>query len=292
MAMRAVVARGTTTHAAELLGLTQSTVSRLIIQLEVDLGVKLFERRHGRLLITPEGQHVYDIAHKVLDGVDHLNATARDVSTLRAGALRIMAMPALAYGLLPDTIARITRRYPSVKISVDVGWRSDLETGITRANYDLGLATLPVNEDAIEIEPLCAIDAVCVIPSNDPLAEKQVIVAQDLAGANFISIDARTMLRFRTDELFGSQGVRRVLNIEAQSSHMACNLVARGLGVSIVHPFIAETFGPRVEIRQFSPSLSLEYGLLFPAGQRRSLLSEVFVDWLREDIRTLTEARQ
>lgn len=291
MAMRAVVARGTTTHAAELLGLTQSTVSRLIIQLEEDLGVKLFERRHGRLLITPEGQHVYDIAHKVLDGVDHLNATARDVRTLRAGALRIIAMPALAYGLLPDTIARVTRRYPSVKISVDVGWRSDLENGITRSNYDLGLATLPVSEDAIEIEPLCAIDAVCVVPASDPLAEKQAIVAQDLAGASFISIDARTMLRFRTDELFGSLGVRRSLNIEAQSSHMACNLVARGLGVSIVHPFIAETFSPRVQIRQFSPSLRLEYGILFPSGQRRSLLSEVFVEWLREDVRTLTETR-
>ena len=290
MAMRAVVARGTTTHAADLLGLTQSTVSRLIIQLEEDLGVKLFERRHGRLLITPEGQHVYDIAHKILDGVDHLNATARDVSTLKAGALRIMAMPALAYGLLPDTIARVTRSYSSVKISVDVGWRSDLENGITTANYDLGLATLPVNGDAIDIEPLCAIDAVCVIPSGDPLAEKRVIVAEDLAGASFISIDPRTMLRFRTDELFGARAVKRSLNIEAQSSHMACNLVARGLGVSIVHPFIADAFGPRIVMRQFSPSLRLEYGLLFPSGQRRSLLSEVFVDWLREDVQVLVES--
>jgi DNA-binding transcriptional LysR family regulator len=61
-AMRAVLARGTTTHAGELIGLTQSAVSRLIKQLEDELGFKLFDRRHGRLLITPEGQNFYAVA--------------------------------------------------------------------------------------------------------------------------------------------------------------------------------------------------------------------------------------
>lgn len=97
-AMRAVVARATTTHAADVLGLTQSAVSRLIMQLEAELGVSLFERRHGRLLLTPEGQHVFDVAQRVLDGVDQLTATARDVRTLRSGALRFISMPALATG--------------------------------------------------------------------------------------------------------------------------------------------------------------------------------------------------
>jgi DNA-binding transcriptional LysR family regulator len=283
-AMRAVVARGTTTHAADVLGLTQSAVSRLIMQLEEELGVSLFERRHGRLLLTPEGQHVFDVAQRVLDGVDQLSATARDVRTLRSGALRIISMPALAYGLLPDTIRRVTRRYAKVKISVDVGGRAELEEGLSKGRYDLGLATLPVGQEAIDIEPLCAMDAVCVVPPADSLASQSEIAVEDLAGVPFISIDPRTMLRFRTDELFGRAGVKRKLAIEAQSSMMACALVSRGLGVSVVHPFIAATFGQQVEARPFKPALRLEYGLLFPSGQRRSLLSQVFVDWLREDV--------
>ncbi|NJN40323.1 MAG: hypothetical protein HC807_04970 [Gammaproteobacteria bacterium] len=98
------------------------------------------------------------------------------------------------------------------------------------------------------------------------------------------------MLRFRTDELFGRAGVKRKLAIEAQSSMMACALVSRGLGVSVVHPFIAATFGAQVVARPFKPALRLEYGLLFPSGQRRSLLSQVFVDWLREDVGKLAAA--
>lgn len=283
-AMRAVVARGTTTHAADALGLTQSAVSRLVMQLEGELGVSLFERRHGRLLLTPEGQHVYDVAQRVLNGVDQLSATARDVRTLRSGALRIISMPALAYGLLPETIRRVTRRYPKVKIAIDVGGRAELEEGIGKGRYDLGLATLPVGQEAIDIEPLCAIDAVCVVPAGDALAGRDAIAVEDLAGVPFISIDPRTMLRFRTDELFGRAGVKRKLALEAQSSIMACALVSRGLGVSIVHPFIAATFGRQLVARPFRPALRLEYGLLFPSGQRRSLLAQVFVDWLREDV--------
>jgi DNA-binding transcriptional LysR family regulator len=287
-AMRAVVARGTTTHAADLLGVTQSAVSRLVMQLEAELGVSVFERRHGRLLLTPEGQHVFDIAQRVLDGVDQLGASARDVRTLRSGALRIISMPALALGLLPDTISRVLRSYPDVKIAVDVGWRPDLEQGIAMGRYDLGLATLPVSQEGTDIEPLCAVDAVCVLPPGHALTRRAEVTVEDLAGVSFISMDPRTMLRFRTDELFGRAGVRRTLAIEAQSSLMACALVSRGLGVSIVHPFIAATFGSQVVARPFRPALRLEYGLMFPSGRRRSLLAQVFVEWFREDLRRIS----
>ena len=286
-AIRAVINRGTTTHAAKALGLTQSAVSRLITQMENELGLSLFDRRHGRLLITPEGKLFYDVALKVLEGIDQMTATARDIRTLRAGALRIIAMPALAYGLLPNTIAKINRRHKQVKISIDVGGRRELQDGIVNGQYDLGLATLPVDPEGIDVMPLCAIDAVCVAPRDHPLAANETIAAAELAGLRFISIDPRTLLRYRTDELFGKLGIRRVLGIEAQSSMMACNLVAMGLGVSVVHPFIADLFADKVAVRPFEPPFRLEYGLLFATGQRRSLIANEFIETLRGDVAEL-----
>ncbi len=286
-AIRAVINRGTTTHAAKALGLTQSAVSRLITQMENELGLSLFDRRHGRLLITPEGKLFYDVALKVLEGIDQMTATARDIRTLRAGALRIIAMPALAYGLLPNTIAKINRRHKQVKISIDVGGRRELQDGIVNGQYDLGLATLPVDPEGIDVMPLCAIDAVCVAPRDHPLAANETIAAAELAGLRFISIDPRTLLRYRTDELFGKLGIRRVLGIEAQSSMMACNLVAMGLGFSVVHPFIADLFADKVAVKPFEPTFRLEYGLLFATGQRRSLIANEFIETLRGDVAEL-----
>ena len=151
-AMRAVLTRGTTTHAGELIGLTQSAVSRLIKQLEDELGFKLFDRRHGRLLITPEGQHFYVIAEKVLAGIDQINSTARDITTLGTGTIKIIAMPALGYGLLPDTIGTIKSRYKRIKILIDSGSRHQIEQGVSSANYDFGLATLPIEHEAIDTD--------------------------------------------------------------------------------------------------------------------------------------------
>lgn len=285
--MRAVLSRGTTTHAAELMGLTQSAVSRLITQLEQELGFNLFDRRHGRLLITPEGQQFYTVAEKVLAGIDQISATARDIQTLGTGTLRIIAMPALGYGMLPETIAQVKRNYPQVKISVDLGNRQEIEKGIANAQYDFGLATLPIEHESIDIEPLCGVDAVCVTPQDHPLAEKKIISAHDLEDQPFISVEPGGLFRYRTDELFGRLGIRRKLGIEAKSTVMVCSLVSAGIGASIVHPFIADSVGAKVAVRRFEPAIRFEYGLLFPTGVTRSQMSQAFIQTLRAAVATI-----
>ncbi len=153
-ALRAVIASGTTTQAADVMGLTQSAVSRLITQLETEIGLNIFDRRHGRLRITPEGQHFYDAVKILLSGIDQIMATARDIRTLKTGALRIISMPALAQGLLPTTIADINNRFRQIKISVEMGTRLDVEKGVESAQFDFGVATLPINRQGIEVEEL------------------------------------------------------------------------------------------------------------------------------------------
>jgi DNA-binding transcriptional LysR family regulator len=283
-ALRAVIASGTTTQAGELMGLTQSAVSRLITQLENELGLNIFDRRHGRLRITPEGQHFYDVAGKLLSGIDQIMATARDIRTLQSGALRIIAMPALAYGLLPDIIAKINKRFKRIKISVEMGARKDVEEGVESAQFDFGIATLPINRQAIDVEPLFTAEGVCVLPMDHPLSEQSEISAEDLTDLPFISMSTGSLLRYQTDDLFGRLGIRRSLSIEAPSTLLATNLVAKGLGVSIVHPFIAQAYGDMVVSRPFKPSIKYEYGLLFPAAQTRSQITKAFVEVLREDV--------
>lgn len=283
-ALRAVVVSGTTTHAAELMGLTQSAVSRLISQLEAELGLNIFDRRDGRLHITPEGQHFYDVAGKLLNDIDQVMATARDIRTLQSGALRIISMPALAHGLLTNTITNIYNRFRQIKISVEMGTRQDVEKGVERAQFDFGVATLPIDQRSIDVETLFSANGVCVLPPDHALAKKDRILASDLEGVSFISLNPGFLLRYQTDELFGRLGIRRVLSTEVASTLLATNLVAKGLGVSIVHPFIASAYGGSVVSRPFEPPIRYEYGLLFPAGQTRSQITRIFVETLREDV--------
>ncbi len=124
----------------------------------------------------------------------------------------------------------------------------------------------------------------CVLPKDHPLAKKSKIVAEDLADLPFVSMISGSLLRYQTDELFGRLGIHRILSIEVPSTVLATNLVAKGLGVSIVHPFIASAFGDQIISKPFSPQILYEYGLLFPATQTRSQITKAFVEALHKNV--------
>lgn len=285
-AVRAVLTRGTTIQAAEALGLTQSTVSRMIAQLEREIGMNIFDRRHGKLFITPEGRQFYDVAKQVLTGMDQIATTARDIRSMRSGALRIIVMPALGYGfeLLPETIAQLKLNNKDVKISIDIGSREQVEEGVAQGRYDIGVETLPVVNESVEVEPLLATNGVCIAPAGHEFEQKKKIQAQDLKGMPFVTLTSGTVFRYSIDELFGRLNIDREIIMEAPSSWMVCTLVAKGLGVSIIHPLIAKAFGDTIISRPFEPSVRFEYGLLFPAGKIRSQAANAFVEILKDRV--------
>ena len=268
-AMRAVVATGTTTQAAEVMGLTQSAVSRLISQLEDDLGFTLFDRHRGRLAITPEGQEFFNAAERILDEVDQIRDTADNIRTHGAGTLRIAAMPAIGTCMLPRPLKMLQDDYERLNVVVHLKTRSELQHAVADRQYDVGLATLPIADQGLVVEPLCRVRSVLIMPLGHRLAKKRVVSADDLVGEKFVSLSSDTVMRYRTEELFTRLKIDRQLAVEAQSTILMGNLVELGLGVAVVHPFVAEHFAGKVEIRPFEPAIEVSYGLVFPEGARR-----------------------
>ena len=101
---------------------------------------------------------------------------------------------------------------------------------------------------------------------------------------SFVTLRSGAVFRKSIDEVFGRLNIDREIIMEAPSSWMVCTLVAKGLGVSIVHPFIAKAYGDDIIIRPFEPSVRFEYGLLFPAGRVRSQATNAFVKTLKDRV--------
>jgi DNA-binding transcriptional LysR family regulator len=111
-AFRAVFEAGSVTRAAERLHTTQPAVSRLINDLEGELGLALFVRQKQRLLPTEEGRTFYHEAAKALAAVDQIVDIARDIRTLKGAHLRIVAPMLTAFGILPAAIAAFRTSHP------------------------------------------------------------------------------------------------------------------------------------------------------------------------------------
>jgi DNA-binding transcriptional LysR family regulator len=281
-ALCAVVASGTVTNAASALFLTQPAVSRLLLQLEAEIGFPLFHRHQGRLWVTSEGETFCREAMRVLNHFDRLHDFARDVKRLRVGFLRVVAMPTLAYGLLPDALAEFARMHGDVEVEVDVRQRKELAETLASEPFDVALVPLPMEGDKIEVSPLMTSRAVCILARGHALAAKTHISAADLDGVDFIAGRKHTLLRTRLDEIFATAGVRPRQVLTAETTIMACELVARGLGVSVVHPLLTAKYPTHVEIRDFAHALDMQYGVALPVVRPRSQLAAVLTGLVRE----------
>ena len=280
-AMRSLVVTGTTTRAADMMGLTQSAVSRLIGQLEEDLGFDLFDRHRGRLAITPEGQEFYTVAERILDEVDQIRETAGNIRAHGAGTLRIAAMPAIGTCMLPRPLKMLQQEAKRLKVIVHLKNRSELQHAVADRKYDIGLATLPIAQQGLTVEPLCTVRSVVIMPKRHRLAEKRIVHADDLDDENIVTLSADTVMRYRTEEMFSRLKVRRHSVVEAQSTILMGNLVELGIGVAVIHPFVAEHFAGRVEVREFEPAIEISYGLVFPESARRLWVVKQLVKMMR-----------
>jgi DNA-binding transcriptional LysR family regulator len=289
-AFRAVMITGTTLGAGSLLHLSQPAVSRLIAGLEETAGHRLFERAHGRLRPTRQAEALLVEAEKVFAVLDRVASHLRPDEGAEAGHLRIIATTPLAHGVLPRALARFRSRHPNVGISLQVGVRRELRTLFDHQQFDIALSTYPLDYPDEASAILADPPAVCVLPLGHPLADRAVLAPADLVDEHFISMPLETGARQRIDALFHHLGLVRRRLSDAQNGVMICQLVAAGLGVSVVDPFSAKVFAAGLVRKPFQPLISYQFRFFFPLQRPRLPLAESLALVAREVARdTLME---
>jgi DNA-binding transcriptional LysR family regulator len=261
-AMEAVVSTGSVTRAAAAIGVTQPAVSRMIAELEADVGITLFHRQRGRFELTPHGHRFYQEAVKALAAIQDVDHLARELRSDGQRRIRVIAMPGLPAEIVPRAVAAFAPAYPGVRVSLQNSFRTGMEAAIAAGEFDFALATLPMNVPAARITHLATLRAVCMMPRGSRLAARPIIHAEDLRGENFISQARDALVRRHVDQLFERLGIVRKLDYETQDSAIMFRMVAEGLGVTITHPPFRAAPPDDVVVRPFEPAIPIVYGML------------------------------
>ncbi len=292
-AFRAVMVTGSMVGAAGALHVSQPAISRLIADLERELGYALFTRTRGRLRSTEEGNLLYGEVQRSFVGLTQVEAAARALGKSAAGVLRIAAMPSLSGEPLTRGVAEFAKDNPDVSVVLDVRPRREVIELIADRQFDVGVATLPVDDPNIDVRPMTEENSVCAVPVKHRLAKHDVIRAEDLEGETFISFSSATLFRIRVDRVFDQRGINRMLRFEARTAEIACNLVAEGAGVSIVGTWdIPAVRRKEIAIQPFEPALPLRMGMLTPANRPSSRRVELLGDALAAAYSTAAEHRR
>ena len=273
-AFKAIVDSGSMTAAAELLHVSQPSLSRLLKTLEGNIGFALFERRNGRLVATPEALLLYEEVQKYFRSLQTLAQTAIDIRNLSRGHLRLAAFAALTIAVLPGAIKRFCQNNPDMRISATTGQSRQVVDLVSARFADLGIADPMAVSGSARIER----------PKAHPLAERRRIDMEDLRNETIIGLGRDFLSRYREGaNLYDSLASR--MHIQVQQSISACALVAENAGVAIVDPFTARTWQPMgLVIKPLAIDIPFEICVVTSAEVPLSIAARDFLVLLEEEL--------
>ncbi len=268
----AIMKAGSVTAAARGLNVSQPAISAVLKHTEQQLGMKLFERRAGRLYATPEATSIMADVDEIFGRLHTLNRTVQEIRDGVSGRLVISTSPTLVNSYLPRAIGMFRRSSPSVQVLIQSLPTPLAVDRVARREADLGVVYAPVLDRGVEAEDLAITEIACVMPKGHGLARKRQITSADLAGQSVISLGPATMLGMLIDEQSRKAGmVPPVIGIEASSSITACLLASEGAGVALIDrgAMVTRKFD-ELACRPFVPRIPVPIKLIYPRERPRS----------------------
>ena len=241
-AFQHVIATGSVTDAAAILGVSQPAVSRLLADFETQVGFKLFLRAGRNLNPTPEARMLLDTVRRAFGGLDRIREAAETIRDFQTVPLRLVTTSSFAVRVLPDLVAAFARRRPDARIALDVQSTDDAVEWLTLEAYDFGFACTPSANPRLSQRDILTGEAVCLVPAGHPLAGGTQVTVSELQGESLIAYRADSQFRHQVDTLLAAHDVQPVIRFEARTTEAMIRLVERGLGLALVGTARAEDY--------------------------------------------------
>lgn len=224
------------TEAAKALHTSQPGVSKAIIELEDELGVKIFAR-HGKRIkrVTEPGTHVLRSIEIIMREVNNLKRIGEQFSAQDSGTISIATTHTQARYVLPGPVAKLRQAYPKVGVSLHQGSPDQVARMLLDDVADIGVATesLTQYEDLITL-PCYDWQHTLVLPFAHPLLDKERISLEDLAKVPLITYHPSFTGRTRIDQAFAQRHLQPNVVLEAIDSDVIKTYVKLGMGVGVV----------------------------------------------------------
>src|SRR5690349_5007032 len=215
--IRAIADSGSFTAAGEKLHVSQSAISRQILLLEEELGEPVFHRIGRRIRITPAGEALLQLSHRVFQDLQDTVSAISDTRESLRGTIRMVGGMTVCLYVFPALLAEVRRLHPHLDMKVTVGSAERSIAMLRSGAGDLGLLTLPVEaSDLVSVEVLREELLLVTYPTH-PLAKRRQVTPADLNQQPFILFEAGSITRRIVDDFFTKQGIQSHIVMETEN---------------------------------------------------------------------------
>jgi LysR family transcriptional regulator, hydrogen peroxide-inducible genes activator len=225
---------GNFTRSAEQCNVSQPSLSQQIINLEKELGHKLFHRLGRKAVLTEAGVTFLDRTRKILFEIENASRELTDSPSL-GRLINIGAIQTLAPYILPEVIEICHNRYPNLHIVIQEDFRTALVNGVLEGDLDLALVSLPIKDDnRLDVQLLMQEPLLLVVGKKHPLAKKPKVTAADLIDETFVIMGTASSLTQQVKSFCGDHHFEPKITHRCSQVPTVKALVARGVGVSVL----------------------------------------------------------
>ncbi len=278
------------TRAATRVHLTQSSLSSSIRALERELGADLFVRSTRRVELTEAGRALLPAAQRAVAAAEDGRDAIAGVRGLVRGQLAIGVIQTQTVGSVnvPALLARYHRRHPAVTLRLHHAGVPSLVHQTADGELELAIVDLPLGPQAhrVKARPLGTESLLLGVTERDPLASRRRVRLADLADRDFVEYRPDSSLRASIDHACHGAGLQRRIACEVDTIADLVELVALGLGVSLLPPAAIRMAGGRAIGLATDPSIPRELMLVTPLDREPSPASHAFLNLLDSDPHT------
>jgi DNA-binding transcriptional LysR family regulator len=278
------------TRAAALLHVAQSAVSAQIRDLEIELGIALFERNSRQVQLTAAGKIFLSGTDQVFQTLEHTGRKLRRIGRGDAASLAIGFIGAQSHEWMPQVLKRFRVEHPGVEVTLTEMVSSQQMEALLARTLDIGLVG-PIDGKplpGLRLESLTEEDPMVGVSNDHPLARVDHISLGQLRDESFIFTSSKNSPNYRAwlSRLFSQAGFSPKVVQEVDRARTGVQYVAAGFGISIFPEHISRLPAPGVKFVPLKPvSLKIRYGI----ACRRGPVSEVvtrFIEYSKDQYRT------
>lgn len=281
-AFHLVATEGSVRRAAEVMGLSQPTLSQHLKGLEERHGVRLFEKRGRGLVLSDAGKELLSVTGRLMDAAGLVEDLLSRRATSASGRLRVLSdSPAIAVRI----VRRMLRGHPDIDISI----RKDSVDGIVAAlnemRADVGIAVDPMIGSALLVTPLRQERLYACLPADSDLAGCKMFALNQVAGRVLILRERSSRTRALIERAMAADGVAPGRVLEIEGAEVVREAVALSLGLS----FFSEAECPPDPRLRYAPVVARRgrtvfvENLIVRRDRRRVPVIKAFLDAAAEE---------
>lgn len=244
---------------AEKLDITQPALSKQILNLEHELGVRLFDRNTIPLTLTPAGEYFIHHAQNLLYREDQLLRSMEQFRSGEAGKLVIGISPFRSLYIIPELVKKISSRFPGVRICLHEAGSDVLRKEAAEGKYDFAIVNLPVDESVLDTVPLEPDLLVLAVPNAllDRLpaavrSKEEPLDMKSCAELPFVVVTPAQEMRRLFDRLCAREDTAPRVVMEVVGLATAWAMTQAGIGATLLPlQFVSSSFSQDKDVTLF-----------------------------------------